>query len=95
MPDAKYTKGKSRNILADDMLLPSRFLTTPHTEHPGYSDRQGNGHLHCLRNHTAVKLLNATNNEEYGGHAYNLKTKKIEANRYAMSLPDIYYKIEF
>lgn len=43
----------------------------------------------------AVKLLNATNYEEYGGHAYNLKTKKIEANRYAMSLPNIYYKVEF
>lgn len=43
----------------------------------------------------AVKLLNATNYEEYGGHAYNLKTKKIETNRFAMSLPNIYYKVEF
>lgn len=43
----------------------------------------------------AVKLLNATNYKEYGGHDYNLKTKKIEANRYAMSLPNIYYKVEF
>lgn len=43
----------------------------------------------------AVKLLNATNYKEYGGHAYNLKTNKIEANRYAMSLPNIYYKVEF
>lgn len=42
-----------------------------------------------------MKLLNATNYEEYGGHVYNLKTKKIEANRYAMSLPNIYYKMEF
>lgn len=42
-----------------------------------------------------MKLLNATNYEEYGGHAYNLKTNKIEANRYAMSLPNIYYKMEF
>lgn len=43
----------------------------------------------------AVKLLNATGYEEYGGHLYNLKTDKIEMNRFAMSLPNIYYKIEF
>ena len=43
----------------------------------------------------AVKLLNATNYKEYGGHEYNIKTKKIEPNRFAMSLPNIYYKVEF
>lgn len=43
----------------------------------------------------AVKLLNATGYEEYGGHLYNIKTGKIEVNRFAMSLPNIYYKIEF
>ena len=43
----------------------------------------------------AVKLLNATNYEEHGGHEYNLKTGKIEVNRFAMSLPNIYYKVEF
>lgn len=43
----------------------------------------------------AMKLLNANNYEEYGGHLYNLKTQKIEVNRYALSLPNIYYKIEF
>lgn len=43
----------------------------------------------------AVKLLNATGYEEYGGHLYNLKTGEIEVNRFAMSLPNIYYKIEF
>lgn len=43
----------------------------------------------------AVKLLNATNYKEYGGHEYNLKTGKIEPNRFAMSLPNIYYKVEF
>lgn len=43
----------------------------------------------------AVKLLNATGYEEYGGHLYNLNTGKIEVNRFAMSLPNIYYKIEF
>lgn len=43
----------------------------------------------------AVKLLNATNYKEYAGHEYNLKTGKIEPNRFAMSLPNIYYKVEF
>lgn len=43
----------------------------------------------------AVKLLNATGYEEYGGHEYNIRTKKIEENRFAMSLPNIYYKVEF
>lgn len=43
----------------------------------------------------AVKLLNATNYKEYGGHEYNIKTGKIEVNRFAMSLPNIYYKVEF
>ena len=43
----------------------------------------------------AVKLLNATSYKEYAGHEYNLKTGKIEPNRFAMSLPNIYYKVEF
>lgn len=43
----------------------------------------------------AVKLLNATNYKEYGGHEYNIKTGVIEPNRFAMSLPNIYYKVEF
>lgn len=43
----------------------------------------------------AVKLLNATNYKEYGGHEYNIKTGKIEVNRFAMSLPNVYYKVEF
>lgn len=43
----------------------------------------------------AVKLLNATGYEEYGGHLYNIKTHKIDENRYVTSLPNIYYKIEF
>ena len=33
--------------------------------------------------------------KEHGGHEYNLKTGKIEVNRFAMSLPNIYYKVEF
>lgn len=43
----------------------------------------------------AVKLVNLTGYEEHYGHAYNLKTGKIDENKQMTALPNIYYKIEF
>lgn len=43
----------------------------------------------------AIKLINATNYKEFGGHGYNIRTGEIEVKRYAMSMPNLYYKMEF
>ncbi|MDR2039000.1 MAG: carboxypeptidase-like regulatory domain-containing protein [Bacteroidales bacterium] len=43
----------------------------------------------------AVKSVNATNQKEYIEHRYNIKTQQIEAYKYATSMFNISYKIEF
>lgn len=43
----------------------------------------------------AIKGLNATNTKEYYGFDYNLKNKRIEANKEATSLFNILYRIDF
>lgn len=48
-----------------------------------------------LSHEFALKMINATGYEEKYGYSYNFKTGKIEPNGNAISLPNIYYKIEF
>lgn len=43
----------------------------------------------------AVKHINATGTKSYYGHSYNLRTGKIEADGFALSLPNLSYKLEF
>ena len=43
----------------------------------------------------AIKGLNATNTKEYYGFDYNIKNKRIEANKEATSLFNILYRIDF
>lgn len=48
-----------------------------------------------LSHEFALKMVNVTGYEEKYGHAYNFKTAKIEPVSNAISLPNIYYKIDF
>lgn len=48
-----------------------------------------------LSHEFALKMINATGYKEKYGHSYNFKTGEIKPNENAISLPNIYYKIEF
>lgn len=43
----------------------------------------------------AVKMLNATMYQELAGHSYNYKTGQVDMVRNGLTVPNIYYKIEF
>lgn len=43
----------------------------------------------------AIKMLNATMYQEYAGHSYNYKTNQVDMLRNGLTVPNIYYKIEF
>lgn len=43
----------------------------------------------------SLKILNATNSEEFEGHRYNIKTNQIDEFREALIIPNISYKISF
>ncbi len=47
--------------------------------------------LTCL----AVKVLNVTNYKDYYGHRYNFITGEVDAEREAVMIPNVGYKIEF
>lgn len=40
-------------------------------------------------------MLNATFYSEYLNHQYNFKTHKVDIYRDGISMPNLYYKIEF
>jgi len=48
-----------------------------------------------LSHEFAVKVINATNYKDYYGHRYNFKTHTVDAEREAVMIPNISYKIEF
>lgn len=43
----------------------------------------------------SIKHINATRSKSYYGHSYNYKTGIIEPNGFALSLPNVSYKLEF
>ena len=43
----------------------------------------------------AVKIINTTNYKDYYGHRYNFRTHGVDAEREAVMIPNISYKIEF
>jgi hypothetical protein len=40
-------------------------------------------------------MINTTMNEEYFGHQYNFKTRRIDLDKEVVIIPNISYKIEF
>lgn len=43
----------------------------------------------------ALKILNATNYEEFQGHIYNFRNQSVEESREALMLPNLSYKLSF
>lgn len=43
----------------------------------------------------AIKLLNITNQPDFKGHQYNLKTNQVEEDNVNIAIPNVSYKIEF
>lgn len=43
----------------------------------------------------SLKILNATNHEEFQGHSFKLKTNNVEKFREGLIIPNISYKISF
>jgi hypothetical protein len=43
----------------------------------------------------ALKMINVTGYRELNGYRYNYRTGEAEMSRYAVSIPNVYYKIAF